>query len=112
MDRIHYAGDSLLTGTEIATALLEYAQALAGAGNSDTVEIPIVRDDGSVGRANFVIGPASQLVSIVEVSERAELEDQEVVESLRHKAAALGTPTAVSGDKSLFVPDGLADLDF
>ena len=42
MDRIHYAGDSILTGTDIAHAMLEYARALAQVGSSATVEIPTV----------------------------------------------------------------------
>ena len=112
MDRIHYAGDSLLTGSEISAALLEYATALAGAGTSDAVQIPVIRDDGSTGSATFVVGPASQLVAISEASFHDELEDAEVVGELRHKAASLGTPTAVSDDTPLFVPDALGDLDF
>ena len=62
MDRIHYAGDSILTGTDIARALLAYAQALAVAGTSATVDIPVVNErDGSIGRSELLIGPASQL---------------------------------------------------
>ena len=40
MDRIHCAGNSILTGSAIAAALLEYAEALAKVGTSATVEIP------------------------------------------------------------------------
>ena len=67
MDRIHYAGDSILTGSEIARALLDYAQALAVAGTSATVDIPVVDEgDGSIGRSELLIGPASQLISDTE----------------------------------------------
>jgi hypothetical protein len=110
MDRIHYAGESLITGSDIASALLDYAQALAGAGSSDTVEIPIRDDDGTERRATFVIGPASQLVSIAEPAGHPELEDADVVASLHEKAAALGTTVAVSGDDSLFAPDADFEL--
>ena len=110
MDHIHYAGDTLLTGSEIAAALLEYAQALAGAGSSDTVEIPVRTSDGLEQRATFVIGPASQLVSIAAAHAGPELEAPDVVELLRHKAASIGTPTAMPEKDSLFVRDEL-DLD-
>lgn len=109
MDRILYAGESLVTGTEIAAALLDYAQALASTGGSDTVEIQVVQADGSAVRASFVIGPASQLVALAESDDRPELEDAGVVDDLRRRAAALATPIAVPGERSLFAPD---DLEF
>jgi hypothetical protein len=63
MERVYYAGDHFLTGTEIARALLDYAAALAEHGNAASVEIPVRHDDGSVGVANLLVGPASQLVT-------------------------------------------------
>lgn len=110
MDRIHYAGESLLTGSDIASALLGYAQALAGVGASDTVEIPILDEDGAERRATFVIGPASQLISIAEPDGHPELEDAGVVAVLHEKTAALGTRTAVSADDSIFGPDADFEL--
>ena len=60
MDRIHYAGDSVVTGSAIARAVLEYAKALAKANQSETVEIPTLASDGSISRSTLLIGPASQ----------------------------------------------------
>ena len=40
MHRIHYAGTSILTGSAIAIALVDYAQALAEVGSSATVDVP------------------------------------------------------------------------
>ncbi|WP_382309477.1 hypothetical protein [Herbiconiux sp. UC225_62] len=85
MERIHYAGDSLLTGSDIARALLEYASALARNELSATVDIPVRHDDGSIGHANFLIGPASQLVSETEPSPFDELTDPSLVEMLTHE---------------------------
>lgn len=62
MHRIHYS-DSVLPGTAIAEALLDYAQALAEADTSATVEIPTMNDDGSPGHSQLLVGPASQLIS-------------------------------------------------
>ncbi|PPF77689.1 hypothetical protein C5B96_15250 [Subtercola sp. Z020] len=89
MERIHYAGGSVLTGTEIARALLEYAGALASTESSATVDIPCRHDDGSLGRANFLIGPASQLVSETEPSDAEELVEPELIEMFAKETAAL-----------------------
>jgi hypothetical protein len=86
MDRIHYAGDSILTGTAIAAALLEYAAALARADASETVRIPTREEDGSEGRSTLLIGPASQLTADSEESEFDELVDEQLV--ARFKAEA------------------------
>ena len=103
MDRIHYAGDSILTGTEIARALLEYAQALAVAGTSATVDIPVVDErDGSIGRSELLIGPASQLISDTEDSPYDDAIDHDLVTHMYDEAARLrrygaDAPTAVTG---------------
>lgn len=89
MDRIHYAGVSFLTGTDIARALLDYAQALAQVGGSATVDIPTVNDDGSRGRSEFLVGPSSQLVSREEPWSADELEDIDLVAYLYAEASRL-----------------------
>jgi hypothetical protein len=87
MDRIHYAGNSVLTGSAIATALLEYAEVLAKAGTSATVDIPILEEDGSVGRSKLLIGPASQLIADAEESEFEEIVDEDLVAYFRAETA-------------------------
>ncbi len=112
MDRIHYAGDSVLTGTEIARALLEYAQALAVADTSATVDIPVVNEsDGSIGRSELLIGPASQLISDTEESPYEDAIDHKLVTWMHDEAARLRrhgsvAPGAVtSGDDRDAIPD-------
>ncbi|QEW00752.1 hypothetical protein F6J84_12005 [Microbacterium caowuchunii] len=100
MDRIHYAGDAILTGTEIARALLDYAQALAQAGTSATVDIPTVNADGSPGRSEVLVGPASQLISDSEESPHPDPVDEDLVarlgaESRRLRSYGLARPEAV-----------------
>ncbi|CAN5250494.1 hypothetical protein BH09ACT1_BH09ACT1_22190 [soil metagenome] len=95
MELIHYAGNSVLTGTELAHALVDYAEALALKGSSATVEIPSRLDDGSIGTAHFLIGPASQLVSETVVTDEDEIEAPEIVANFRHETALLGEPHAV-----------------
>ena len=87
MDRIHYAGNSVLTGSAIAEALLEYAEALAKAGTSATVDIPTREEDGSLGRSKLLIGPASQLISDEEDSDYDEVIDEDLVASFRAETA-------------------------
>lgn len=101
MDRIHYAGDSVVTGTEIARALLEYAHVLAEQNMSATVDIPTLGDDGTRSRSTILIGPSSQLISDAEESEHDELVDDEVVQKLRYDAQELrhgDTITPVAAD--------------
>jgi len=96
MDRIHYSGDSILTGTRIARALLDYAKALSQAETSDTVELPTLDEGGIPGRSVLLIGPASQIISDVEVSPHDDVVDEALVETLRAKAESLrrfGTST-------------------
>jgi hypothetical protein len=87
MDRIHYAGNSVLTGSAIAAALLEYAEVLAKAGTSATVDIPTLEEDGSVGRSKLLIGPASQLIADAEETEYEEIVDEDLVAYFRAETA-------------------------
>ena len=99
MDRIHYAGHSVLTGTAIAQALLDYAQALAEAGGSATVDFPILNEDGSRGRSEILIGPSSQIISDAEESEHDDLVDEELVARMVDQADRLrkyGVSTATA----------------
>ncbi|MBO0984631.1 hypothetical protein [Rathayibacter sp. SD072] len=91
MQRIFYAGDSVLTGTEIARAVLAYAQALAGQQASATVDIPVLLATGETGAASILIGPASQLFSETPEEETAqELTDDALVQHLAELTRSLG----------------------
>lgn len=100
MELLHYSGDQLLTGTEIGRAVIDYAAALAVAGSSAAVEIPVRRPDGSVVRAHLLIGPASQLAAEPEVSEFPELEDAELVRELRAAIDALAKAGSGRGGRA------------
>ena len=114
MDRIHYAGDSILTGTEIARALLEYAQALAVAGTSATVDIPVVDEqDGSIGRSELLVGPASQLMSDTVESPYDDAIDHDLVTRMNAEAERLrrhgsDAPSAVINTEDR---DAIPDFD-
>jgi len=96
MERIHYAGSSVLTGTAIARSLLRYAEALALEKGSMTVEIPVRQPSGALGHAALLIGPASQLFSETEESEADEIVDEALVERFTTEAARLGVSHPVA----------------
>ncbi|MGR0220931.1 hypothetical protein [Agromyces sp. ZXT2-6] len=100
MERIHYAGGVLLTGTEIADAIVDYAAALAARRTAASVDIPVRTEDGRTARAHMLIGPASQLVTEPVDSELDELVDEDLVASLR------SATTALSSTRPLVGPDG------
>ncbi len=95
MDRIQYSGTSVLTGSEIARALLEYAQALTMSGASTTVEVPSLKEDGSLERAIFLIGPTSQFVSETEDSDFPDVLDAKLVAHFKQETRKLGSSRAV-----------------
>jgi hypothetical protein len=91
MDQIQYAGNTLVTGSDIAHAVLAYAQALASNGDSATVTIPVLHDDGSVVTAEILIGPASQLITEPYESTAPELEDADAIARLTDATGRLQT---------------------
>jgi hypothetical protein len=103
MQRIHYAGGDLLTGTDIADAVVDYAAALAGRRTAASIDIPVRTATGGVARAHLLIGPASQLVTEPVESEFDELTDDELVRRLRASA------TALSGTRPMMSPSAVED---
>jgi hypothetical protein len=111
MERIHYADESVLTGTDIAQALLHYAAALARRNTSATVDIPVRKDDGTIGRASFLLGPASQMISENEESPFDEVVDAGLVAAFERESGKLGNPQAVAAEQPS-AADVDQDLEF
>ncbi len=88
-----YAGDEYLTGDAIAEALLAYSRALGDDDRAEIVDIPVQEDDGTIVRAKFLIGPASQLVVKTAPGVGPEVEDVELVERLRQLTRGTEAPT-------------------
>jgi hypothetical protein len=89
MRRLQYASGFVLTGDRTCKALLRYARALAEAGKSDVVTIPVVTDQGSYGFAHMLIGPASEIFSTPVEHAAAEPVDEEVVQYLEQRTMLL-----------------------
>jgi hypothetical protein len=98
MKTITYAGESFVTGDEIALAVLDYARALARSGSADTVEIPVRTGAGDITVATLLIGPASQIVAEDDQDPGDELRDDEVVAELSRRSRATESPAAAVDD--------------
>ena len=83
-----YAGAELMTGDDIAEAVLEYCAALAETASAETVDIPVVEADGSVRSARLLLGPTSQIVSRDVETDMPELEDAATMERLLTRTQA------------------------
>ena len=99
MRRIYYSSGNLLTGDRTAKAVLDYASALAKRETSDTIRIPIVTEEGSIGTAHMLVGPASQLMTVTADERAHEVDDEDTLIELERRTAGLlrpeGQPVAV-----------------
>lgn len=107
---IRYAGEALITGDEIADALLTLSVALAERGGASTVEIPTVSDDGTRSTVKVLVGPASQIVATPVESAFEELRDAHVVAHLSAMTAELRPGRNYPSATSTETPDWLEDL--
>ena len=109
MKRISYAEDHLVTGDDIADAVMAYAQALAMKGRSDSIDVPAVDAGGSARFFSILVGPASQMftsdVLTADESRGDEITDARLVADLTARTAALSGPSPVA------VPQGTDAVD-
>lgn len=89
---IVYAGTQLLTGDEIALALVDYSQELARMGAAESIEVPVRDPDGTQRTAIFLVGPSSQLVAKSVDAEGDELIDEDTVAKLKARTRRLRPP--------------------
>lgn len=92
MKRIYYASGFLLTGDRTAQAVLDLASALAKRESSDVIEIPILAEDGAIGIAQLLLGPASQLMTVTSAGRESEVDDENTLVLLERRTAGLLRP--------------------
>lgn len=109
MRSIHYADGVIVTGDDIADAVIVYAEALARSSRADTIDIPVRMPSGEVGRSQILVGPASQLVIVPSPAGVDEIVDAEIVRELHAKAERLNQPSPVSEHRD---DTDTIDLDF
>lgn len=79
MRYVRYAGETLLTGDDIAEALVQLAEAAAEHRCAARIRIPIQLVDGGVGQATLLLGPASQILTTPGPRDVEELVDEPAV---------------------------------
>lgn len=90
MKHIRYDNTTILTGDDIADAVIEYAAALSGGDRADTVAVPSIAPDGTRTTTKILIGPTSELVVEDADDDQLEDEDGDFVERLRAAARTFG----------------------
>lgn len=90
MKYIHYDAVVLMTGDDIADAVIEYAGALALNDEADTIHVPTVHADGGSSHVTLLVGPSSEMVVEDAPDEVLEPEDEEFVTRLRNAARIVG----------------------
>ncbi|HSP51509.1 MAG TPA: hypothetical protein VLO00_01320 [Cryobacterium sp.] len=88
MKRIFHPGGSVVTGDDLADAVMHYAEALSLRPQVDVVDIPIIDETGLVGRIQILIGGSGQLVCVTAESAHSELLEPATVDTLRQKSLA------------------------
>jgi hypothetical protein len=95
MERMFYcAGSTLVTGDDIARAVVEYARWLVVRNEVDVVQVPTRTADGTVGRVALLLSSSTQLSSetIRPVSGENELTDPGLVLHLGEATSRLRLP--------------------
>jgi hypothetical protein len=105
MMTLHYTGGSVVMADDVAEALLRYARELAVTQASDVLIVPVVGEDGHMASAEFLIGPASQLLAVPAAGSE-DGRDQAVIDEIDRRASLLRPPTAVP-----HVEDDLPPID-
>lgn len=114
MKRIFYSSGSIVTGDRTADSVLNYAKALAEREASDMIDIPILGPDGVLGRAQLLIGPSSELMSVTEPPHASEPDDEVTLDSLAMRIEALLRPKSLPIDQldlAAAASEQMMDLD-
>jgi len=99
--RVFYSGGSIITGSEIADALLSYAMELSMRRLSDVIEVPVLDDSGDIQLAKLLISPASQLFAVEVDVGCAELRSDRTIATLDWTLRRHSIDTEPSNDEFL-----------
>ncbi|WP_146243692.1 hypothetical protein [Curtobacterium sp. MCBD17_008] len=105
MRRVHYVNSSFLVADRTCKALLRYCRALAVAGRSDVVEVPVITETGDVATAHLLIGPASEIFSVPVDAGVDDPRDDEVTAYLERETLRLQPARPAWGEEMTDVPD-------
>ncbi len=100
MKKLYYVSGHVVVSDSICAAVIDYARALGETDRSDLVRIPALSDEGARGEAVLLIGPSSELFVAAALDRAADLDDDEAVNSMRLKIAALRPPAPQTEDRA------------
>jgi ABC-type histidine transport system ATPase subunit len=103
MKRIFYSSGSVVTGDRVADTIVRYAEILALRDASDAIDVPIALASGQVGRAQLLIGPASQLAVVPEdlvLDDPSSADDPETIAELERRIARHGSTRPQASENS------------
>lgn len=106
---LHYTGGAVMMADDVAEAVLHYARELAATQRSDVLIVPVVDAAGILTTAEFLIGPASQLLAIPVDGATERGRDQDVIDDIDRRTQSLRPPAA--GTRRFVGPDLDQDLD-
>jgi hypothetical protein len=94
MRRVTYAGETFVTTEEVAEALIAFATTLAEQSSAESVQVPILGEDGGPMVIEILVGPSSELINRPEPGPRPALDTTSfVADLLRRGSEARDTPT-------------------
>lgn len=93
---LHYTGGRVLMADDVCEALIQYARVLAATQASDVLVVPVIDDDGQQVTAEFLVGPASQLLAVPVVGAAECGRDQTVIDEIERRTRLLDSPVAVA----------------
>ncbi|MFD3444466.1 hypothetical protein ACFDTO_07695 [Microbacteriaceae bacterium 4G12] len=105
MRKLFYAGDHILVGDLTCKAVLRYSRALANAGKSDVVSIPMLAEGGTRVLAHLIIGPASQIYSTPVEQAAEDPDDPGIIERLESMTRELEPGRPSWPDEMEDIPD-------
>ena len=93
---LHYTGGTGLMADDVCEALIQYARVLAATQASDVLVVPVIDDDGQEVTAEFLVGPASQLLAVPVIGAEECGRDQAVIDEIERRSRLLTSPVAVA----------------
>jgi hypothetical protein len=105
MKRILYSGGTVVTGDQVADAILEYAGELARHESSDTLDVPTITETGLAGHTQLLLGPASQFVVEEYETSSDDPVDADLVDAIREKTAHLQAPRPIPSASTTGYPE-------
>lgn len=113
LKKVTYAGESVLTSDDVASALVELTAALACRGVAEAASIPICEPDGNDPRTTeLVIGVGNDVLAVPIVGECGSSEFDAAAAHLRERMHSLNRGHTSTTIESSVTEDDLPNLDY